>query len=312
MNKLSYIAGVLFIIVLCATACKKEGAVTATPGEKGYSVPQGTHSYDTTILNLFNKYGSCFLYRFTDKDTYWTPTGWKNSTMDTNGIWSTGYLMTTADTNYVEKQMALVKKLWLSYYSDAFLTKFLPAKIMLCASVDSVYTTYLFNPTRYVKATKSVGAWYNYDNMCVNYGSTVINSMTGSDSTRFLAKTNLIFMQSIAGRNLSAPTNAFASIATYPASFASQALAYAQGIITIYYNPRSPQIDWNAYIEAMVTRSETNLNKSTANTDMTYMGILNTTKDSGGKIRQRYNIVRNYFITNYGVDLQAIGNAADK
>jgi hypothetical protein len=62
----------------------------------------------------------------------------------------------------------------------------------------------------------------------------------------------------------------------------------------------------------MVSRSETNLNKSTANTDMTYLGILNVTKDSNGKIRQRYNIIRNYFITNYGVDLQAIGNAADK
>ncbi|AEV98703.1 hypothetical protein A4D02_09160 [Niastella koreensis] len=312
MNKLTITVSILFIVALGATACKKEGALTATGDETGYMVPQGTHAYDTTILNLYNKYGAYFLYRFTDKDTYWTPTGWKNSVMDTTGMWSTGYLMTTADTNYVDRQLALIKKLWLSYYSDAFLTKFLPAKIMLCASLDSVYTSYLFNPTRYVKTTKSVGAWYNYDNICVNYGSMAINSMTSSDSTRFLAKANLIFMQNIAGRNLSAPTNAFSSIPTYAATFSSQALAYAQGIITIYYNTRSPQLDWNAYIEAMVTRSETSLNKSTANTDMTYQGILNVTKDSAGKIRQRYNLIRNYFITNYGVDLQAIGNAADK
>jgi len=311
MNKLSY-TGILFIMVLCAAACKKEAALTATADETGYSVPQGTQAYDTTILNLYNKYGTYFLYRFTDKDTYWTPTAWKNSTMDTTGFWSTGYVVTTADTNYVAKQLALIKKLWLSYYSDAFLTKFLPAKIMLCASVDSVYTTYLFNPTRYVKTVKSVGAWYNYDNICVNYGSSAITTLTSSDSTKFLARTNLVFMQSIAGRNLSAPTNAFASIATYANTFTSQALAYAQGIITIYYNNRSPQLDWNAYIEAMVTRSETNLNKNTPNTDLTYQGILNVTKDSGGKIKQRYNLIRNYFITNYGVDLQAIGNAADK
>jgi hypothetical protein len=312
MNKLSYIAGMLFIIVLCATACKKEGALTATADEMGYSLPQGTSTYDTTILNLFNKYGAYFLYRFSDKDTYWTPTGWKNSTMDTNGVWSTGYLVTTADTAYVAKQLALLNKLWLSYYNDAFLVKFLPAKIMLCASVDSVYTSYLFNPTRYVKTTKSVGAWYNYDNLCVNYGSTAINSMTRSDSTRFLAKVNLIFIQSIASRNLTAPTNAFSSIPVYANTFATQSLAYAQGIITASYNPRSPLLDWNAYMEAMVSRSETNLNKSTPNTDMTYMGILNATKDSNGKIRQRYNIIRNYFITPYGIDLQAIGNAADK
>src|SRR5690242_7765876 len=106
MNKLLYTAGVLFIIVLGATACKKEGALTATPDETGYSVPQGTQSYDTAILNLFNKYGTYLLYRFTDKDTYWTPTGWKNSTMDTSGIWSAGYVVTAADTNYVAKQLA--------------------------------------------------------------------------------------------------------------------------------------------------------------------------------------------------------------
>jgi len=312
MNKLTYTAGILFIVTLCATACKKEGALTATPDETGYSVPQGTRPYDTTILNLYNKYGSYFLYRFIDKDTYWTPTGWKNSTVDTNGIWSTGYLVTTADTGYVAKQLGLVNKLWLSWYSDALLKKFLPAKIMLCASLDSIYSTTLFNPTRYIKNVKSVGAYYNYDNICVSYGSSAVTSMTGSDSTKFLAKVNLVFMQSIAGRNLSAPNNAFSSIPTYANTFASQALAYAQGIITTYYNPRSPQLDWNAYIEAMVSRSETNLNKSTANTDMTYMGILNATKDTNGKIKQRYNIIRNYFITNYGVDLQAIGNAADK
>jgi hypothetical protein len=312
MNKLSYTASVLFIAALCATACKKEGALTATPDETGYSVPQGTMPYDTTILNLYNKYGTYFLYRFTDKDTYWTPTGWKNSTMDSTGVWSTGYLVTTADTGYVTKQLALVNKLWFAYYSEAFLKKYLPAKIMLCASIDSVYTSFLYNPTRYIKNTKSVGAWFNYDNICVNYGNSAINSMTSSDSTKFLAKVNLIFMQNITGRNLTAPTNAFSSIPTYATTFASQALAYAQGIITVYYNTRSPQLDWNAYIEAMITRSETNLNKSTANTDMTYLGILNVTKDSGGKIRQRYNIIRNYFITNYGVDLQAIGNAADK
>jgi hypothetical protein len=62
----------------------------------------------------------------------------------------------------------------------------------------------------------------------------------------------------------------------------------------------------------MVSRSETNLNKSTANTDQTSLGMLNATKDTNGKIRQRYNIIRNYFINAYGVDLQAIGNAVDK
>ena len=312
MNKLTYIILIISMAAFTNSGCKKEGALTPSDDEQGFKVPQGNKSYDTTIVDLYNKYHTCFLYKFTDKDTYWTPTGWKNATMLSSGAWNTGYEVTSANTDYIEQQLALIKKLWLSYYTDKFLSAFLPAKVMLCASVDSIYSTTLFNPTRYVKNVKSVGAWYNYDNICINYGNAGVNSMTAADSVRFLAKTNLIFIQSIPGRNLSAPTNDFTSIANYATALNSQANAYAQGILTIYYNSRSPQLDWNAYMEAMVSRSETNLNKSTVNTDMTYMGILNATKDSGGKIRQRYNIIRNYFITTYGVDLQAIGNAVDK
>ena len=131
MNKRTYIAGLFIIVAFCAAACKKEGALTASSDEQGYTLPQGNHSYDTTILNLYNKYSAYFLYKFTDKDTYWTPIGWKNSTVDTNGVWSTGYSVTTADTNYVAQQLAVINKLWLSYYTDAFLLKFLPANVML-------------------------------------------------------------------------------------------------------------------------------------------------------------------------------------
>lgn len=312
MNKLITIIIIFSLAVIAGAACKKEGALTASDDVTGYKLPQGNHSYEPTIMNLYNKYGSYFLYQFSDKDTYWTPTGWKNATMQTSGAWVTGYEVTTADTSYVGQQLELIQTLWLSYYTDKFLTAFLPAKVMLCGSLDSIYSVTLFNPVRYVKTIKSVGAWFNYDNICINYGNAGVTSMTAADSTRFLAKANLVFIKSIPGRNLSSPTNNFTSVASYSASLTSQANAYAQGIITVYYNSRSAQIDWQAYMEAMVSRSEANLNKSTVNTDMTSMGILNATKDSNGKIRQRYNIVRNYFINNYGVDLQAIGNAADK
>jgi hypothetical protein len=310
MNKLIYIALLLLTTGLFVTGCKKEGALTASEEEQGYTLPQGYHSYDTTILDLYNKYSGYFLYKFIDKDTYWTPTGWKNAFPNASGVWQAGYLVTTADTNYISQQLALIKKLWFSWYPDKFLVTFLPAKVMLCASVDSIYTNFLVTP--FVKTTKSVGAWFNYDNICINYGNAGVTTMTSKDSMAFAAKCNLIFIQSIYGRNMTPVTNDFTSVANYSITLSSQAAAYAQGIITYYVNTRSPQLDWNTYLEAMVSRSETNLNKSTVNTDRTSMGLLNATKDTNGKIRQRYNIIRNYFISNYGVDLQAIGNAVDK
>ena len=313
MNKLIYITLLLLTTGLVVTGCKKEGALTASEDNQGYTLPQGNHSYDTAILDLYNKFGTYFLYKFTDKDTYWTPTGWKNAIQTATGTWNTGYEVTQANENYISRQLGLINKGWFSFYNDQFLLKFLPAKIMLCGSVDSIYTNYIFTPTyQAVKAVKSVGAWYNYDNICINYGSAGVTTMTSKDSIAFAAKSNLLFIQSIYGRNLTPVTNDFTSVANYNVTLSNQAAAYAQGIITNYINSRSPQIDWNAYLEAMVSRSEANLNKSTANTDQTSLGMLNATKDTNGKIRQRYNIVRNYFISMYGVDLQAIGNAVDK
>jgi len=116
----------------------------------------------------------------------------------------------------------------------------------------------------------------------------------------------------MAGRNVANPTTEFSSTTNYNTAVTSQALAYASGILYTYYNGPTAARDWSLYMQALVSCSETRLNKSTANTDATFNGILNATKDVNGVIRKRYNAVRNYYINNYGVDLQAIGNAADQ
>ena len=72
----------LIIIVLLAglvSSCEKSEDIPTPSGiEEGYHMPQGNNPFDATIMGYYEKYGSCFLYKFTDKDTYWTPSGWKN------------------------------------------------------------------------------------------------------------------------------------------------------------------------------------------------------------------------------------------
>ncbi len=297
------------------SSCYKEAALTASADNQGYVLPQGTSDYDTTILNFYNKYGKYLLYKFSDKDTYWTPGGWKNaapSATVSGGYWNPGYLVTNANPAYVKKQLKLIDSTWFSFYSDSFLKNFLPTKIMLCATVDSVYPSVLSfgPPIAYSVNTKSVPAWYNYDNICVNNGRPFIDSMTTANKKTYLARVNLAFAQSIIARNMVSATSAFASVANYNTTINSTALRFAQGII---YNSNTPtaDLDWGAYILAMVSTSEKNLNANVAATDATYNGILNVTKDVNGRIKQRYTMVRNYYISNYNVDLQAIGNAAN-
>lgn len=310
-NKTYFFLTFLLAVVLFSCA-KKEAALTPSEENQGYIVPQGNSDYDATIVTFYNKYGTYLLYNFTDKDTYWTPSGWKNATLNnaTTGFWNPGYEVVKADLSYVKKQLVLLDSSWFRFYSDKFLNEFLPVKIMLCSKVDSVYSTLLgFNPLTYNKTAKAVAAHYNYDNICVNNANAAIDNMTAADKKIYLAKINLIFAQSIIGRNLAKATGPFASIANYTGAINTTALRYAQGII----NHTSPTADgdWGAYILAMVSTSETNLNVSTANTDATFKGILNATKDANGRIRTRYNIVRKYYISNYNVDLQAIGILAN-
>jgi len=307
---------ILNLFALCTlfvlSACNKSEE-TLTPSEivDTYSVPQGNNAFDPTLVNYYQKYGTYILYKFTEKDTYWTPTGWKKPVMAASGAWSAGGEVAAADVAYIPAQLALIQSKWFGFYSDKFMKKFLPTKILLCSKVDSVTNGFIFGgPTVvYVKQTKKVGAFYNYDNIQVNYGDASVSIMTAAETRIFLAKVNLIFIQSIIARGLSQPTTEFITTTDYTTTMTSSAQSYGKGIIISYFGP-SAQADWNAYITAMVTYSTVNLNTSTAITDTSPVGILNPTKDVNGQIKKRYNIVRNYFINEYNVDLQLIGNAA--
>jgi hypothetical protein len=304
------------LYILCAAiflgGCKKsEDSLGPSGIVNTYSLPQGNNGYDNTIVDYYQKYGTYLLYKFSEKDAYWTPTAYNKPTVSAAGFWSAGAEVAAADPAYVSSQLDLIQAKWFSFYSDKFLKKFLPTKVLLCSKVDSISTGFVFGgPTVvYVKQTKKIGAYYNYDNIQVNFGDATVNSMTVAEQRLFLAKVNLIFIQSIIARGLSQPTTEFINSADYITAMTSFSQSYGKGILVPYYSV-SAQLDWNAYITAMVTYSSVNLNTSTAITDSTPMGILNATKDINGQMKKRYTMVRNYFINEYNVDLQLIGNAA--
>ena len=68
----------------------------------------------------------------------------------------------------------------------------------------------------------------------------------------------------------------------------------------------------------MVTCSEEFLTRTPEfNSDWDYTeknwdGLLNTVKDVNGLLKKRYDMVRNYFIENYNMDLQKVGNELNR
>jgi len=306
-NYLNLILAVAFFAGI--SACKKsEETLVPSDIDITYSVPQGNNAFDQTIVNYYNTYGTYLLYNFTERDAYWTPTGWKKPVVNATGTWSVGADIVAAQPGGIQAQLDLIDKSLFSLYPKSFLKQFLPVKLLLCSKVDSVFTTFVFNPTYSpAKGVKKIPAYYSYDNIAVNYGDGSASTLTAAEKLAFLARINQMFFQSINDRSLIKPTIEFINSADYISVNATQAAAFSKGIIGAYTSI-SATSDWNAYVMAMVTLSEADLNRSVANSNTSAVGILNPTKDTNGLIKKRYNIVRNYFINNYQVDLQVIGN----
>ncbi|MBB6237942.1 hypothetical protein HDC90_002568 [Pedobacter sp. AK013] len=299
----------LIAIFAGVSSCKKaEESLTPSGVNMIYTLPQGNNSFDQTIVNYYNNYGSYLLYKFTERDAYWTPTGWRRPTpSDAPSPW-TGTDVAAADPNAVAAQLDLLDKSLFKLYPKSFLKEFMPVKLLLCSKVDSIYTTYVFTPVYTpTRNAKKIPAFYSYDNIYINYGDATVNQMSAAEKLFFLARVNQVFFQSINDRGLIKATNDFILSADYSSSNASQAVAYGKGIVGTYISS-SATTDWAAYVMAMVTLSEADLNRSVPNTNTSLVGILNPTKDTNGLIKKRYNLVRNYFINTYQVDPQVIGN----
>ena len=318
-NNYFYI-GLLLQLVLAAS-CYDEKSLEPSGEISSYSVPQGTHDYDDVIVDIFNQYGSCLLYKYTDKDTYWTPSGWMNGVLGEEG--KNGYIITPADEAYVGEQVDLIRKAWFAPYSEEFLKKFLPVKIMLCADIDSVYMQWDFSswPAKQVYKSKKVKAWYNYDNICVSYGNEDVKSMTKADSLAFWRKMGYIFVESMIGRKQTIPTKEFEEITNYQTNglgYLKASELWKLGVPrSVSYNV-TVENDWKSFLLMMVTCSEEFLTRTPEfNSDWDYTeknwdGLLNPVKDVNGLLKKRYDMVRNYFIENYNMDLQKIGNELNR
>lgn len=318
MNKL-YILGVVALFAACyaLTSCNDNDEILTASGiETGYALPQGKHDYDDAIVDFQKKYGSYLLYKYTDKDTYWTPAGWKNGILgpvDGTSDARTGYLATQANEEYVGKQLKLLNALLFNFYSEEFLKKFLPVKILLSSKVQNC--DWSFFPVFSVVGI-DIPAYYNYDNICISYGSSAIDNISKNDSSSIAQAFNRCLIESIIGRGVSQPTKDFSSSASYANTneLPRDIDCWARGLFPPNYSV-SVQRDWQLFLFVMVSFPESYLTRKPTkeisdmdNTETVWEGILNPAKDINGLMKKRYDIVRNYFITNYKTDLQTVGN----
>lgn len=296
------------------TGCKKEAKLRpTTKPEDVYgdpTLPQGNHPYDAEIQQLFQKYRTLFLYKYQHHDLYYNVNENLEGVYDTatNKITKPGWFDVPANEQYVGMQLDLLKDIWLKYYPDSLLRKGLPQKVYM---LDSLYFAALPYP---YTATGKPGDFINPDYigdgfsggdfMVATWGGTRITGITQADKYALKGKLNAAFLAFAHKQGAVKVSAAFSGLTDYSNLTWSnyQDLGVMYYILGgSYYLAVNAGIDWDKYVEAIVSNSYDVLTSSG--------NILSPDTDTKGVYRKKYDVVINYFKTTFGVDLQAIGNA---
>ena len=309
----------IFLSIFALSSCSDTDDNVLEPSgiETGYTVPQGNNDFDNDIVSFYDDYGTYLLYEFTDKDAYWTPSKWVNgepATDTTDGRF--GFIYLAPNENYIKPQLDLLQQTWFSHYSPGFLDEFLPVKILLCSQVQDCkfdFTPPLTFPLK-IKGV-DIPAYYNYDNICVSYAKEEVLDLTKAQESEFEKGLNRVFIDCMYGQGKLHPTETFKASANYSLASAQRTntALWSIGILQPYYGA-SPENDWKQFVTMMILYSEDYLNKEATMVneydtgETSWEGIFSPLKDTNGLLKTRYDMVRQYYIDNYDIDLQSVGN----
>lgn len=292
-------------MILVASCAKKEEALTPTTvPEITFTWPEGNNDYDRRIAGYYDRFGCFLLYKFSDKEAYWSIRSW-----------DTTYKLKPADPLYIHQQLNLLDTTFFRYYADSTLRKYLPTKVLLCSSITTQSTAYAVQQDCYLTGAGNAG--HVYANFPVNWGSSRINTIKGvaDSAVLFRGNINYAFLRLATLRGKINRPAQFDALSDYTSAIAAytQAEYYKRGYIGPFpfYIP-SVSTDWENYLKAIVQNPYAYLTDGTGitATDGTFKGILSPVKDVSGAIRRKYDFVTNFYKTNYNIDLQKIGNGS--
>lgn len=280
---------------------KKEKVLTPTPEPENiygdHTLPQGNHEYDSEIVAFYKKYNTLILYKYEDKDIFWNMTqsiGQVSYDGQTD-ITTRGYQYTPADENYIGPQLELLKTQFFKYFTDDLLKKYLPRKIFLMDHFTFIEGG-KGKPEQ--QARKEFLVTSGVDYIAVAGGREDILSMKAEDKRTFRGQIVYFFLQQLIARGVAKPIAAFTNLTNYSLSMPTWDLTYGNGIVD--WNRRQPNSDWEAYVEMITTTTYEDL--------IGPGGFLSPGIDKKGVIRKKYEVMINYFKSEFNIDLSAIGN----
>lgn len=287
------------LLCLAIAGCDKEDDLVLTAEPENvygpHTLPQGDHDYDARIVDMYTRYNTLVLYKFTKRDFFWSAgqdiRWWYEEKMNRT---RPGYDATPAGEAHVGRQLELLEKCFLNYFPDTLLAHTLPFKILLTDRIMYM-PGYNARPDSTKLQYPDVSEAFDY--LAIAWGNETNRTITPAQIAKLKQALCHMFLKRCITYGKIAVSQEFANATVYSTAI-TDANMYTYGIFK--KGVKSLAADWEAYIEKIISTPRAELEA--------VGGILNPAVDKNGKIRKKYNIITFYFIDTYNISLQAIGN----
>lgn len=306
-----FIIGCISGMFLCA--CSKDVEIGAPiPIEVDYVLPQGNASTEANakIQQLYDNYGSYFLYAFTQKDFEWTPaTSVGNSRIDS---------VVLGDPAYVGDMLSFLDDVWLKFLPDDFKKhQGIPYRVLMADTIKQRRAGSGYPPgMEYLFFDyKVVGKSITFAGMNIS-----LRTMTPAQKlAKKILLTGIIWNYYINSKILDVPAD-FYKVSNYAAAAPTTPLNAANPAnVTAYRTKGFLPNSYNAVTGGPFEWHNGAFSWTTAQTNDINSFIVNITQRTDAQlqpylvyplIQQKYDILVNHFKTKYNIDVRAIANAA--
>ena len=266
--------------VCCLTACSDNEEIGyVEPWEEEYVLPQGKSDADDRIVDFYEQYGRYILYDYTYLDFRYEL-----------GVFE----YELPDPQYVGDMLDFLNEIWFNFYPEDFKKEYLPLKIFLAGAIEPDYGGYycLVN-------SSSVG---------VGFCSDILREFTPEEKLEFMRDLQIELWDNYLDK-FDVPEEFFElSSYTSVADTDPESGNYARnrGFVEDYTSTYFP--DW--YTSASSTGE---LSKDTDLISYIMGMILRTSEDWAADlewplVKQKYDLLRDWLMDIYGVDLQKMGD----
>lgn len=279
--------------ILGMASCSDED-ITPSADNRLVEFPQGSNSYDTEILNIYQKYGTQILYRYNDAMFRWQITD------------QLGFVSRPADESYVDAAVRFIKNNCFQFYREDSLKAYLPYRIYLARDLGRLFQYSGLDAAGNNVSIKDTiwhtAATNGYASLCFGLASQRLTTL--SDDSLRLAKGELnaaLLANAIGQGNIQVPAT-FAKEEVGNVSWYNYAGSYNTYGLLEYIDAKTmkPAQDFVVFLKYLIAYP----------TDMFEERYTTKAFDTSGRIARKAKIVKNWMLSEYGIDLNAMAETA--